>query len=218
MTSPDDVIAAVDAAFAGVPHPGDGFIADGRFGDEPGEIASAFAGRHDWHALEPAFLDAHYVALSFFTEGALRFYLPAFLVADARHLLQTADPVFPLVYQLAEWTVDTRAGGEVFERRHGAGALVNPRLYGAMRSGDYARYRLSVFAREEARAIVAYLEWRRDTDPAGRAEIEHALNVYWRDRAARAPTQADLSGHLAEQARYIAALERDRAAGPRGRE
>lgn len=214
MTSPDDVIAAIDAAFAAVAHPGDGLIADSRFGDEPGEIASAFSGRHDWRALEPAFLDAHYVALSFFTEGALRFYLPAYLVADTRQLLQTADPVFPLVYQLAEWAVDTRAGGEVFERRHGAGALVNPRLYGAMRSDDYARYRLSVFAREEAGAIVSYLEWRRDADPHGRPHIEHALEVYWRDRAARAPTQADLARHLAEQARYMAALERDRAAGP----
>ncbi len=32
--------------------------------------------------------------------------------------------------------------------------MLNPRRYGAMTFADWARYRLSVFAREEAQAIV----------------------------------------------------------------
>jgi hypothetical protein len=211
MTTPDDVVAAIESAFGGLVHPGDGLIADGRFGGEPGEIAEAFTGRHDWRALEPAFLDAHYVALSFFTASALRFYLPAYLIADLRRTLQTADPVFPLVYQLSDWSVEKQAGGERFEGREGAAVLVNPRLYGAMRNADYARYRLSVFAREEAAAIVAYLEWRRDAEAYDRPHIDEALDRYWRDRVTTAPTQADLARHQEEQARYVAALGRDRA-------
>ena len=91
-----------------------------------------------------------------------------------------------------------------------ASALLNPRRYGAMRNADYARFRLSVFAREEASAIVPYLEWRAGLDEYDRPHIEEALEHYWRPRAATAPTQDDIAAHLAEQSRYLAALQRDR--------
>ena len=210
MSTPADVVALIETAFARVEHPGDPFLVQSNEGCEPAEIAQAFAGRHDWRSLDAAFLDLHYVALSFFSEGAFRFYLPAYLLADLRRELKTADPVFPLVYQLSEWSVPLEAGGERFEQRHGAGALLNPLRYGAMRNADYARYRLSVFAREEAGAIVPYLEWRAEIDDYDRPHIDAAL-AYWRDRAANAPTQEAIAAHLAERARYLAALQRDRA-------
>ena len=210
MAAPADVIALIEAAFARVDHPGDPFLVQSNEGCEPAEIADAFAGRHDWRGLDAAFIDLHYVALSFFSEGAFRFYLPAYLVADLRRELKTADPVFPLVYQLSDWSVPRDAGGERFEGRHGANVLLNPRRYGAMRNADYARYRLSVFAREEAQAIVAYLGWRAAADEYDRPHIEAALAAYWRDRASGAPAQDALASHLAEQARYLAALQRDR--------
>jgi hypothetical protein len=211
MPASQDVIAAIEMAFARVEHPGDAFIVQSFEGCEPGEIAEAFAGRHDWRQIDAAFLDRHYVALSFLSEGGLRFYLPAYLVADLRRELKTADPVFPLVYQLSEWAVPLEAGGERFDGRHGAGELLNPLRYGAMRNADYARFRLSVFAREEAVAIVAYLEWRAGMDDHDRPHIEAALTAYWRERTASAPTQHAVAAHLAERARYVAALERDRA-------
>jgi hypothetical protein len=213
VTEPQRVIATVVAAFAGLEHPGDAFIAEAPYGGEPAEIAAAFAGRHDWRLLEPAFLDQHYTALSFFSEAGLRFYLPAFLIADLRRELRTADPVFTLVHNFSDWAVPLSVGGERFEGRHGAGALLNPRRYGAMRNADYARYRLSVFAREEAAAIAQYLEWRASVDECDRPQIEAALAVYWRARALDAPTQEDLARHVAEQARYMAALSRDRGQG-----
>lgn len=41
-------------------------------------------------------LDAHYSALSFFSEAAFRFFFPAYLIADLRGELRTADPLFHL--------------------------------------------------------------------------------------------------------------------------
>lgn len=213
MPTPAEVVALIEAAFARVEHPGDPFIVQSNEGCEPAEIAAAFAGRHDWRQLDAAFLDREYVALSFFSEGAFRFYLPAYLVADLRRQLQTADPVFPLAFNLSDWSVPLVAGGERFEGPRGASALLNPRRYGAMRNADYARFRLSVFAREEASAIVPHLEWRAGLDEYDRPHIEEALEHYWRPRAVTAPTQDDIAAHLADQARYLAALQRDRVTG-----
>ncbi len=209
--SAEQVIAIVDEAFRSAPYPGDPFLISSREGCEPDEVAAAFAGRTDWRALDAAFLDDQYVALSFFSEGALRFYLPAYLTADLRGALKTADPVFPLAGQFAEWSVDLVTGGEPFVRRHG-GVLLNPRRYGAMRDDDYARFRLSVFAREEAAAIVAYLEWRgaRDPESDDGAQIAAALDRYWRHRVEAAPTLAEIDAYLAEEDRYMAALRRQR--------
>jgi hypothetical protein len=57
---------------------------------------------------------------------------------------------------------------------------MNPRRYGAMTSHDYARYRLSIFTKEEATAIVAYLRYKRDSDSFGldKDRIDGALNAY----------------------------------------
>ena len=70
-----------------------------------------------------------------------------------------------------------------------ANALIDPLRYGAMTSFDYARYRLSVFCREEAAAILAYLESRtgRPITSYSREAIEHAIAEFWRTRAASAP-------------------------------
>ena len=48
---------------------------------------------------------------------------------------------------------------------------------------DYARYRLSVFIREEARAIVFYLEYKLDSDPEelNNEAINAALNLFTKD-------------------------------------
>jgi hypothetical protein len=95
--------------------------------------------------------------------------------------------------------------------RHGRTAFVNPRRYGAMTSYDYARYRLSVFTREEAGAIVAYLEFKRDLDPdvIDRRAIDAALQSFWLERARTAPQAASLAQYLAEQEEYLAAIRPD---------
>jgi hypothetical protein len=61
-----------------------------------------------------------------------------------------------------------------------------------MRWADYARYRLSVFTREESAAIVEYLRWRRDRAGAEAGGIDAALAGFWLERARSAPPAGDL--------------------------
>jgi len=80
-----------------------------------------------------------------------------------------------------------------------------------MISYDYARYRLSVFTREEANAIVAYLEFKRDLDPdvLNRTAIDAALQSFWLERARTAPQARNLEQHISEQQEYLAAINPD---------
>ena len=125
-------------------------------------------------------LDGHYTALGFLSEGGFRFFLPAYLTADLQGQLRTADPLFHLTHGLAE---ESRS------------AFVNPRRYGAITWLEHARMRLSVFAREEAAAVVSYLEYRRERDEHGTDEhaIVAALELFRYERARTAPSQAELS-------------------------
>lgn len=110
-------------------------------------------------------LDAGYDALSFFSEGGVRYFLPAYLIADLEDQLQTVDPVFHLSNGFFDKIIQLSAGQRIDEKTIGKSAFVNPQRYGAMIWHDHARCRLSVFTREEAGAIMAYLEYKRDTDP-----------------------------------------------------
>jgi hypothetical protein len=176
----EDVIAEIGRAFRDTPHSGDRFLQGSFEGSEPREVAEAFSGFEAWSDVPTEILDGHYTALGFLSEGGFRFFLPAYLVADLRGRLRTADPVFHLTHGFAEGS---------------RSAFVNPRRYGAMTWLDYARMRLSVFAREEAAAVVGYLEYRRERDEHGIAEpaIDAALTLFWYERASAAPRQRQLS-------------------------
>jgi hypothetical protein len=90
------------------------------------------------------------------------------MVADIRGELQCSNPAFNLTLGL-----DDRSSG----------ALVNPRRYGQRTWFDYARYKFSMFSREESAAIVAYLRFKRESDVFGRERIGEALQNYWNGRA-----------------------------------
>ena len=204
------VIEVIERAFGQVPHPGDAFLLGSHDGGEPLEEVGAFRGLTDWHTPTPEFLDGHYAVLSFLSEGGFRYFLPAFLVADVREALHTADPVFHLTHGFFDFATTHEIGGRAFTRRSGRSQFINPRRYGATTFLDYARYRLSVFAREESAAIVTYLEYVRGlgSRATDREAIGRALEAFWRDRAASAPTSADLGVYLDEQAEYVDALIR----------
>jgi hypothetical protein len=199
------VIQQIRAAFAKTEYPGDAFLQGSREGCEPYEEVSPFIGRRDWQALDAALLDAHYAALSFFSEGGFRFFLPAYLIADVEEKLATAEPLFHLTGGFYDATVEIPTPTRKFVRKIGASALVNPRRYGAMTFADLARYRLSVFSREEAKAIVAYLVYKRAADSYGlhQAEIEAALNSFWLDRAEHALEAESLARHLTEESEFL---------------
>ena len=211
MGEAEAVIQTICEAFGRNEYPGEAYLQSSFDGCEPYDEVGAFKGLEDWTHIDAGLLDRHYAALSFFSEAGFRFYLPAYLLADLRGELQTADPLFHLVHGFSDVVVvhETPAGS--FQRRTGGTALVNPQRYGAATWCDYARWRLSVFSREEAGAIVAYLRHMRDSDPyrLQAEQIDAALAQFWLERAQGAPEAASLAQHRAEEKRYIAAISCD---------
>jgi hypothetical protein len=211
MLTQDTVIEKIQTAFAGNEFPGARFLQGSFEGCEPYDEVGPFETLEDWRGIEPDFLDGHATALSFFSEAGFRFFLPAYLVSDLRGQLYTADPLFHLTHGFSDWTTEVPAGDSTLTIKHGKSAFLNPRRYGAMTSYDYARYRLSIFTREEAGAIVAYLEYKRDADPdvIDTKAIDAALGSFWLERAQTAPPSQSLRQHVAEQEQYLAAIRPD---------
>jgi hypothetical protein len=208
MNDKQTIINKIYQAFGANEYPGDGFLQGSREGCEPFEEVGPFVGRRDWRELESDFLDGHYAALSFFSEAGFRFFLPAYLVADLQGQLKTADPLFQLTYGFSDTNIKIPVKGREFLVKNGKTVFLNPRRFGAMTWFDYALYRLSVFTREEAGAIVPYLQYRRDTAETNfeQEQIEAALATYWIERARSAPTAANLKHHLAAECERLAAM------------
>src|SRR5262249_255203 len=145
-------------------------------------------------------------------EGGFRFFLPAYLIADLRGHLLRADPLFHLWHGFATVSAEVPVGQQIFRRDSGGKRLLNPQRFGAMTWGDYARYRLSVFTREEAKAIVAYVTYKREQDAMGlhKSRIDAALKEFWFDRTENAPTHAVLEAYVQEEEEFTAALQRRR--------
>jgi hypothetical protein len=206
----EEVIDQIREAFGANPYPGDAFLQGSFDGCEPYDEVGAFVGKTDWSKLDSTMLDSHYCALSFFSEGGFRFFLPAYLIADLREELLTADPLFHLWHGFATVSVEVPVGPQKFRRDSDAKTLLNPKRYGAMTWSDYARHRLSVFTREEAKAIVAYMTYKREHDTTGldKSRIDAALKEFWFDRAENAPAHEILEAHLKEEVRFTAALQR----------
>jgi hypothetical protein len=209
MTKKEEVLSKIRVAFGNHEYPGDAFLQGSTEGCEPYDEVAPFQGRKDWQSLEPDFLDAHAGALSFFSEAGLRFFLPAFLIADIKEELKFADPLMSLTYGFSDKEVKATMNNQDFVVRSGKSTLLNPLRYGAATFLDYLRYRFSIFTREEAQAIVAYLEYKRDLDARspGRPRIDAALDEYWRDRAANAPDAESLRRHLKEKNEFITATD-----------
>jgi hypothetical protein len=193
-------------AFKENEYPGDAFLLGSRQGCEPFDEVLPFQGKTSWQELTSTFLDEHAGALHFFSEAGLRFFLPAFLLADLREELNYADPLFTVTSGFSDVTVEIEKNGRKFLIKSGKSQLLNPRLYGAATFLDYARHRLSIFTREEAQAIVAYLEYKREQHETDRSRISAALDDFWRERARIAPQSAELRNYIKEKEEYLAAI------------
>jgi hypothetical protein len=207
MREKADVLQMIRDAFGKNEYPGDAFLQGSTEGCEPYDEVAPFRGIAEWEKLEPGFLDAHAAALSFFSEAGLRFFLPAYLIADVRGQLKSADPLTPLTHGFSDVEVKVTVNNRHFILRTGKSELLNPRRYGAATFYDYAKYRLSIFTREEAQAIVAYLEYKRDLDvrTPDRTRIDAALASYWNARAANAPVSESLRQYIKEKDEFVAA-------------
>jgi hypothetical protein len=172
MNSPETLKALITAAFAERPHPGDNRLRGSNEGDEPYLLQEEFMGKYDWHTLDSAFIDQAPAqlgsALSFFSDEAFRYYLPAYLIADIDAQLRRANPVFHLCHGLTD---DTRS------------EKVNALRYGEKTWFDVGQSKFSKFTREETTAIIAYLEFKRSKDEFDAKQIDQALRNYWLDRA-----------------------------------
>lgn len=172
MPDQEEIAAQIRTAFAAVEYPGDWCLRGSDEGDEPFRVERDFKGKTDWRTIDPAFLDRApdglASALSFFSDEAFRFYLPAYLIADLDGRLERSDPVFHLSHGL-----DDSSRGE----------RLNPRRYGERTWFDHKRCQFAMFTREEAAAIVAYLRCKAEEEPSGGKEIDEALRNYWLDRS-----------------------------------
>ena len=175
MSEKEQLKDLIRAAFAHVEYPGDWCLKGSSEGHEPLLLEREFAGKDDWRLLDPRFLDqapeGFASALSFFSDEAFHFYLPAYLLADLDDRLERSDPVFHLTHGLDDATRDQR---------------INPRRYGERTWSEHARYKFATFNREEAGAIAGYLRYTRNTAELSgieRRRIDQALANYWSGRA-----------------------------------
>lgn len=169
----NDLEEQINAAFASVPAPPPWCLSNSREGDEPALLERDFRDKTDWRALTPEFLDwapdGYASALSFFSDEAFRFYLPAYLLADLRGQLQRADVLFHLTHG-----VDDESRSK----------FVNPRRYGNRTWFDAMSHRYSIFDPAQAAAIVGYLRHKiesADIEPE-RRRAQDALDNYWLSR------------------------------------
>ena len=189
MPDKNTIIQHIRRAFGNNNYPGDAYLQGSFEGDEPYEVIEPFKGQEDWQQLDAALLDNYAEALSFFSQVGLRFFLPAYLIADLQDKLQIADPLFTLTHGFSDQTVEVPTQSGIIVHKIGKSALVNPKRYGASTFYDYARWRLSSFTRAEAQAIVTYLRYKKEIDPHQlyAEQITSALELFWLDRAANAP-------------------------------
>ena len=106
-------------------------------------------------------------ALSFFSDEAFRFYLPAYLLADLDGKLKQSNPLFALTHGL-----DDASRGE----------KINPRRYGERTCFEHARHKFAVFNTAQREAIASYLAYQLENeDVTGfeKKQIREALRNYW---------------------------------------
>jgi hypothetical protein len=166
----NDLIKRIEQAFADVTYPGDENLTDSTYGDEPSALAKEFRGEDDWRQLDAEFLDqapdGWASALSFFSKNALRFYLPAYMIADIRGLLSSSDPAFRLCAFL------TPLG----EKKKIA------KMWGGGTMGERARADFECYDNQQVSVIVDYLWWKLESLGGRRLIIEQALENYWLER------------------------------------
>lgn len=139
------------------------------FGDEADALIADFAGKTDWRELDSGFLeqapDGWGSALSFFNAAALRFYLPAYLIADVRLELENCDPTVRLCFAVSPQQAQRKLAA----------------VYGGRTLGEHAREEFSLFNMAQCQAIVDYLWWRIDRDDYN-PMLEQGLEHYWLSR------------------------------------
>jgi hypothetical protein len=141
-------------------------------GDEPFDVAAAFSDKSDWTKLEASWLDTVPKglgsALSFLSDEAICFFIPAFVVADLEGRLERVNPLFHLTHGFDDFSRDRQIRSRKAETWT-----------------EYGKLRWSRLTNDQALAIVHYLEWVIERDGLDRAySAAEALKFYWYQRIA----------------------------------
>lgn len=163
-TSKDHLIQKIRVAYNEADYPSDDNIVNQSYGDEPNLVRNHFIGHNDWKKLSHEFLDFD-GALSFLSDKAFRFFIPAFLIADINGNLKFNDPAVRLCWPLTPQSENKKI------------AII----WGGETIGKRARTCFDDFSKEQVSAIVAYLHWKLLQDK-GNLTIEQALENYWLQR------------------------------------
>lgn len=168
----ETLTAKVEEAFSDTVYPGDENLTDSTYGEEPEALVNDFREKKDWKSLTPDFLnqapEGWGSALSFFSGAALQFYLPAYLIADIRGLLECGDATTRLCAFLTP----------PMEKKKLA------KVYGCRTLGEHARAECDRFTEKQVSAIVSYLWWKLDKEGYN-PTIEQGLENYWLEREAK---------------------------------
>jgi hypothetical protein len=164
--------AKIRQSFAAVEPPPNWCLVNSQEGVEPALLAKAFSGKTDWRTLDAGFIDqapeGFGTALSFFSDEAFHYYLPAYLLADLDGRLKQADPVFALTHGLDNASRDRK---------------INPRRYGERTWFEHTRHKFAMFNAGEIDAIADYLAHKAQADTLTAPEklrVREALENYWR--------------------------------------
>jgi hypothetical protein len=164
------LISNIEQAFDDVRYPGDEDLTESTYGEELASLVEEFSGKDDWRLLDTEFLDqapdGWASALSFFSKNALRFYLPAYLIADIRGHLNSQDPAYRLCLSV------TPLGGK----------QKIAKIYGGSTMGERARAEFDSYDKQKVSVIVDYLWWKLDMLGGHDETIEQALENYWLQR------------------------------------
>jgi hypothetical protein len=147
----------IEAAFEHTPHPGDDQItAEAGFTDFEFALIAVELRGLTWQNVHPELTERLHMALSFFTDAAFRYFLPAFLRTDIYGYYPIADPVFHLAREFV---------GEAFSDTD---------------QRNYYSAQFASFTLPERKAIAAYLQYRaKDDEEFNRDTILAALDTYW---------------------------------------
>jgi len=107
--------STIRQAFCETERPDDAFLQGSREGCEPGESVARSSASPIGHNWTLRFLTQLQRAQFLFPKG-LRYFLPAYLIADLEDRLQTADPVFHLTNGFSGKVVKLPAGQRIYEK------------------------------------------------------------------------------------------------------
>jgi hypothetical protein len=165
------IIAETVAAFPAKQERAFVSLVNSDLGDEPAETAEAFRDKLDWRALDPAWLDQAAngwgTALSFLSDEAICFFIPAYLVADLNGSLARVEPLFHLTHGFTQSSRDQPIWSD------------RPKTW-----TEYATNRWARLSKAQAGAIVRFLEWHVSEGPPGfNCDASEALSTFWYGRA-----------------------------------